>query len=123
MSGFGARLKAFRERQQLSQHELAERVGLHFSQVSRYEREENFPTAEKLAALARVLGVTADTLIHGDIAKAEPAIQNVRLLERFRVLDHLPKDAQETVLRVVDAVLAKYELEHAAERIKRTAHT
>ncbi|RIL09200.1 MAG: hypothetical protein DCC75_07120, partial [Proteobacteria bacterium] len=35
MRGFGSRLKALREGSSLSQQELADRIGIHFSQLSR----------------------------------------------------------------------------------------
>ena len=67
-----------------------------------------------------MLRVSADTLLRGTRNGEEDLpFKNVRLFERFRLLDALPKDAQETVLRLVDAVLAKHELEHLAERVKR----
>jgi transcriptional regulator with XRE-family HTH domain len=91
-------------------------------QVSRYERDIHLPATEKLAALARVLRVSVDTLLWGDSKAEEPIdFKNIRLYERLRELDQLSREEQETVLRLVDAVLAKHELEHLAERIKKSA--
>jgi len=117
MKGFGARLRELRERQNLSQQELADQVGLHLSQVNRYERELNLPSAEKLSVLVRVLGISADTLLHGENAKvASPPIQNTRLLERFRALETLDRDDQDTAIKLIDALVAKRQMEAVLHR-------
>ena len=120
LKGFGARVRALREKRSLSQQELADMVGLHLSQLGRIERGSHAPSAVTLLALARALRATTDALLRGDRSGEEPLqIENVRLFERFRALQGLPKEEQDTVLRLVDAVLAKHQFEHLAERVKR----
>lgn len=108
LKDFGARLKALREKRGLSQAELADMAGVFKGQLLRYEHGRSSPTAEKIVALARVLRVSTDALLRGD-RKGEESIglDNVRLFERFRILDSLPKQDQEVVLQLVDAVIAK----------------
>lgn len=119
---FGPRLREFREKRGLSQHELALAVAAHWTQISRYERGLQLPAADRIVDLARVLRVNPDALLIGDRGGVEEIeFKNIRLYERFRALDELPKDEQETVLRLVDAVLAKHKLEHLAEQVKRSA--
>jgi transcriptional regulator with XRE-family HTH domain len=102
--------------------DLARAAGSTWMQVSRYERGVHMPATEKLAAMARVLHVSVDTLLWGERNTADPVeFKNIRLYERLRALDQLPKEDQETVLKLVDAVLAKYELEHLADRVRKTA--
>ena len=55
---FGARLKALREGQGLSQEELAHRADLHRTYVSGLERGVRNPTLTVLEKLARGLDVT-----------------------------------------------------------------
>lgn len=111
-----------REKRGLTQEDLAKAVGTDWSQISRYERGVNLPAAEKVVALARVLRVTPDSLLIGD-KKGEQPIEfgNIRLYEKFRVLDKLPKEEQEIALHILDGVIAKYELEHLADRMKKSA--
>ncbi len=59
---FGARLKALREGQGLSQEELAHRADLHRTYVSGLERGVRNPTLTVLEKLARGLDVTLPTL-------------------------------------------------------------
>jgi transcriptional regulator with XRE-family HTH domain len=125
LSGFGERLRQIREQRGMTQQELAQAIGGHWVLVSRYERGVHLPPAAKIVTLAEVLHVTADALLRGDRKGEEPMpFENIRLFERFRALDKLPKEEQETVLRLVDTVLGNYEWERMAREriaIKRTA--
>lgn len=56
------RLKAIREKRQLSQQDLADRVGLSGRQIWRYENGESDPTANVLSRLAKELEVSMDYL-------------------------------------------------------------
>ncbi len=114
---FAARLKRLREKRGLSQAELAEMIGVHKSHLLRYEHGQASPTAERIVALARVLRVTADALLRGDRKGEEPLeFENVRLHEQMRVLDRLPHSDQQTVIDLIDAVIARHEVEHVVDR-------
>lgn len=117
MRGFGARLKRYREEQGFSQQQLADAIGIHLSQLSRIEREASTPSAETLIALARALHASVDTLLVGD-RSAEPSqpIRNVRLLERFQKLENIDRDEQETAIKLIDALIAKHNVEQALGR-------
>lgn len=122
MTSFGPRLRELREKRGLSQQELAQAIGAHWTQISRYERGLQLPTADRIVDLTKVLRVSPNGLLLGDRNGDEKLdFKNVRLYERLRALDALPKEEQETVLRLVDAVLAKHELEHLADRVRRPA--
>jgi transcriptional regulator with XRE-family HTH domain len=57
-SGFGGRLKAERERADLSQRELAELAGCHYMTISELERGTVEPAWPLALALAKALGVS-----------------------------------------------------------------
>jgi transcriptional regulator with XRE-family HTH domain len=59
----GHRLKSARERQGLSQEDLATRIGTNKNQILRYEKELNDPTSEVLRAMAQELDVSTDYLL------------------------------------------------------------
>ena len=122
LKGFGPRLREIREKRGMSQHELARALGAHWTQVSRYERDLQLPTADRVVGLAQVLHTSLDALLLGEREPEDQLeLKNVRLYERFRELDQLPKEEQETVLRLVDAVLAKHKLEHLADQVRSKA--
>lgn len=117
MRGFGARLKTYREAQGFSQQQLADAIGIHLSQLSRIEREASTPSAETLIALAHALHTSVDTLLIGsrDNAPTQP-IRNGRLLERFQKLEGIDRDEQETAIKLIDALIAKHNVEQALGR-------
>lgn len=61
----GESVRQLRALQGLSQEELAERAGLHWTQVQRIEQAKLNPTLETLESLARGLGVPAAKLLDG----------------------------------------------------------
>ncbi|MGB6336533.1 MAG: helix-turn-helix transcriptional regulator [Thermoanaerobaculia bacterium] len=114
LKSFSGRLRNLRERRGLSQQELADMVGIHLSQLGRLERGVSTPSAETVLALAHALRATTDALLRGDRAgEQELAIGNVRLFERFRALETLDRDEQETAIKLIDALVAKQKVKQA----------
>lgn len=117
LKDFGPRLRVFREKRGLTQQDLAQAVDTTVMLISRYERGMHLPAADKVVALARVLRVTTDALLCGD-RKGEEAVpfENVRLFERMKILDRLPRSDQNTVLDLIDAVIARHEVKDVMDR-------
>ena len=103
---FGRRLKELRKRRGLSQKELAEIISVHYLQISQYETGTYFPTVGKLIDIAKALQVSMDDLF-GDVVPDEKQVSNLRLLRRFRELETLPKEDQDTAIKLIDALIAK----------------
>ena len=59
------RLCEYRKKNNLSQEELAEKLGVSRQAVSKWERSEASPDTDNLIALAKLYGVTLDELIYG----------------------------------------------------------
>jgi transcriptional regulator with XRE-family HTH domain len=106
---FGRRLKELRKRRALSQKELAAMIGVHYLQISQYETGSYFPTVGKLLDIAKALQVSMDDLF-GEIVPDEKQVSNLRLLRRFRDLEHLPKEDQEIAIKLIDALITKGKL-------------
>jgi len=64
-------LKELREEHQLSQFELATRVGVTPSTIFNWERGRNEPRVKQLRTLARVFGVAMETIAMTEDDKAE----------------------------------------------------
>ena len=62
---FAERLRQLRHKQNLSQEELADRVGVHANTVSSWENGV-IPKMKRLQALAKILGTTATYLLGED---------------------------------------------------------
>jgi transcriptional regulator with XRE-family HTH domain len=103
---FGRRLQELRKKRGLRQKELAAAIGIHPLQVSKYETGLSFPTVAKVIEIAKFLQVSMDELF-GEIVPDETRVKNLRLLRRFKELEELPKDDQETAVKLIDALVAK----------------
>lgn len=109
---FAGRLKGLRKKKGLSQAELAQLMGVHFAQVSRYERGETKPNSEAIAKLANALDTTVDFLVSGT---SDDIIQNAGLdkeiISRFKQVQNLSHENKKTVLSFLDAFIAKEKMQ------------
>lgn len=60
---FGQRLRKIRKEKGLKQGELAQKVGIKQTLISRYEKGHNQPTLERIEWLCRALEVSATELL------------------------------------------------------------
>lgn len=61
----GERIRQFREAASLTQQELAEKVGIGFQNVSRWERNKSVPSWLYIQRLADALGVSTEAFREG----------------------------------------------------------
>lgn len=123
---FGQRLRVLREQRFLSQRELAQGVGIEIAQISRYERGLFLPNAETVVELARFLRVGIATLLvgheDGQALGAEPPLQDISLLERFRELEKLKRKDREMVIALIDAWIGSRQHEEiVTRRVRKSA--
>ena len=112
MMEFKDRLKQARNTKGISQSKLADKVGVHVTNISRYERGENKPTSQVLTRLASALQVSTDFLMSGTTDdRAKAAISDEELLEQFRKVEMLSNDKKYLVKEFLDAFLMKAELQ------------
>jgi transcriptional regulator with XRE-family HTH domain len=76
----GAKIRMFRINRGMSQTALAERIGVSFQQVQKYEKGANRVGASRLSQIASVLGITVGELFESSQEKAGAAKSPVHLL-------------------------------------------
>ena len=81
----GDRLREMRRKRQLTQDELADRLGFGQSQMNKYENGKSDPTPEVLVRLAKELAVTSDWLL-GLVDDPEAFLQEQELTPAERKL-------------------------------------
>lgn len=103
----GQRLRNSREKAGLTQRELAARLELHHSNIGYWERSGNLPGPAVLIPMAKVLGVTASSLI-GEDRRSTPASKPIgRARMAFEAVSRLPKRQQQKIVEVVEAFVAQ----------------
>lgn len=102
---FAHRLAAIRKRKSLTQQALAERVGIHVSQIRRYEAGDSQPTLDVLRNLAIALSVSTDALVF-DEAERGPD-DDLRL--QFEATSRLDDEGKALVKALLEAVLLRHE--------------
>lgn len=80
---FGENLQVIRKKNQLSQGNLAEMLGVSRQAVSKWELGEGYPEVDKLLLLSKKLNVSLDSLLENEI-KAEPS-ENGQSSDQIRI--------------------------------------
>lgn len=93
---FSENLKDVRKKLNLTQGELAEKIGIHANHISRYERGEASPSADVLKQFSEALDVSADVLLFGDkkdyLMNSIQDSELIKLVKRIEILSENEKD-------------------------------
>jgi len=111
----GERLKKARANKEMSQSELAAAVGIHYTQIGRYENKGAQPAADVLSKIANVLEVSADFLMNGsadDMANAH--LTDKELLNQFKQIEKLSDKDISVVKTLLDAFITKKKIQQLA---------
>jgi transcriptional regulator with XRE-family HTH domain len=106
---FPERLAALRKQRKLSQRALAEAVGVHVTQVQRYEAGAGQPTLDVIRRLALSLSVSADVLIFNPDERG-PQDDDLKLI--FEAVDRFTPEEKTTAKTVLQGLV----LQHQARR-------
>jgi transcriptional regulator with XRE-family HTH domain len=109
---FGVRIKELRKNKKWTQKELANKLNVRFPQLNKYECGLHSPPMDKLVKMSEVFDTTIDYLLTGNRAEDRP-LHNLRLLERFQALEDFSREDQETVIKLIDAMIVKNKVEGA----------
>jgi transcriptional regulator with XRE-family HTH domain len=90
---------------------LGEVVGVHHSQIGRYEKGEASPAAEVLKKMANALNVSTDYLMNGTTADlAAENINDKTLINQFNRISELTEENKTVVSKLIDAFLFQQEM-------------
>jgi len=113
---FAERLKRARQEKGLSQSELANSVGIHYTQIGRYENKGARPAADILAKIANALEVSSDYLMNGtaeDVAK--DTLTDKDLLNQFKTIEQMDDSDKSVVKIFLDAFITKKQIQKLAQ--------
>jgi transcriptional regulator with XRE-family HTH domain len=112
---FALRLKKARTDKGLSQTELAKLVGIHYTQIGRYEKKGAQPAADILSKLANALGVSSDFLTNGTSDDlAESSLVDKELLNQFKAIEKMNSNDKNVIKTLIDAFITKGKLKQLA---------
>jgi transcriptional regulator with XRE-family HTH domain len=102
LEGFAQRLRELRKNKNLSQTELGQLAGLHYTHIGRFERGTSRPSGDTLKRVADALGVT------------KARFEDRELLKQFQEVEQLPDEDKNVVKKLLDAFLTKKQLQALA---------
>jgi len=91
----GAKIKALRKRDDITQERLAEVLGVTNQAISRWESETGYPDIEYISPLANFFNVTTDYLFDHDLAEKRKKIDEY--CEEFDIHRRANKPPQERI--------------------------
>lgn len=106
------RLVALRKSKNFTQAEMADFVGLHITQVKRYEGGEALPSLEAIKKLALAFNVTSDELIFDETERGPD--ETLRL--QFEAVRQFDDEDRLIALGVLEGLMLK----HQAKQIQRS---
>jgi len=111
----GKRLKEARIAKGLSQSELADAAGIHYTQIGRYENKGAQPTADVLSRIANTLEISSDFLMSGSTEQlAGSHLTDKELLNQFKQVEALPERDKGVIKELIDAFLTKKKIQQLA---------
>ena len=112
MSSLGGRIKDLRKQKSMSQGELADKVGISYAQIGRYETKGAQPPAETLKKIADALGVSPDFLIYGTSdEKAKTKLTDAELINQFKAIENMDEEDKAVIKKLIDAFITKKQLQ------------
>lgn len=84
----GARIKKYRENQNISQDELALKVFVSRQTISNWETNKSYPDIKSLTMLSNIFHVTLDDFIKGDIEKMKRIVSKEKI-DNFNIMSYI----------------------------------
>ncbi len=100
MEKIGDRIKYLRKDFDLSQPELANKVGVAYSVISNWENNLNFPRGDYVAILANIFHVSADYLLGCELYEQNEQPKDELLL--LRTYRQMPQEKKRALLILLD---------------------
>lgn len=109
-----SRLTDIRKQKGLTQQALADAVGLHVTQVKRYEAGSSQPSLDAIKKIAQTLCVTTDYLIFEE----DELTPNADLALQFQAINNMPDEEQTVIKQLLEGMIIKYETQRWSSKTK-----
>jgi len=109
MLNIGERITQLRRQFNLSQEDLAKKIGVSRTIIGNYERNTNTPSIEVLIKIAKTFNVTVDYII----GEGELSSYDKEVLKRIEDINKLDNDTKEHLFFLVDNVIQNFKTKKA----------
>ncbi len=110
--GFPKNLTILRKNKGLTQQLMADKLGIHVSQLKRYEKGTSQPTLDVFRKIVLALNVNADNLLFEEKRGPEDDLRY-----HFEAVSKLDQDEKKVIKELIEGILLK----HDAKRWTKTA--
>lgn len=103
---FSEKIKELRKALKLSQNELAEKIHIHPTHLSKMENGHLSPSIDIVQRLMKVFGVSADQLLNEN-ENTTVDIQDKELNEQLALINQLDEDEKNALIKIINSMLTK----------------
>jgi transcriptional regulator with XRE-family HTH domain len=109
---FSEKVTKFRKNKNLTQKEMAKKIGVGITQMVRYEKGVSSPTLEIIKNIAKTLEISTDELVFEEgEGIANNKILDKELLKQFEIVSNLNERDKEAVKILLESVIIKNRIE------------
>ncbi len=105
----GSKISALRKEKGWSQNDLAQKIEASREIIGKYERNENLPSIEMVAKMAKVFGVTVDFLI----GEGENASYDKETVDRINDIQKMDNSTKSVLFNVIDTYIQNFKTKKA----------
>ena len=102
---FSDRLATIRKKRKMTQQQMADAIGIHVSQIKRYESGDTQPSLEVLRKVALALNISADLLLFDQQERGPD--DELRL--QFEAISHLAPKEKAIIKELLEGMIIKYQ--------------
>jgi transcriptional regulator with XRE-family HTH domain len=103
---FNEKIKTLRKGSNMSQQELAEKLHIHVTLLSKMENGHLSPSIDIVQRLMKVFAVSADQLLNDD-ENSVVDIQNHEFNEQLALINQLDEDEKNALIKIINSMLTK----------------
>jgi len=105
----GSKISTRRKEKARSQGDLTQKIDASREIIGKYERNENLPSIEMVAKMAKAFGVTVDFLI----GSGENASYDKETVERTNDIQKMDADTKSVPFKVIDTYIQNFKTKQA----------
>lgn len=103
---FNEKIKALRKNMSMSQQELAAKLHIHVTHLSKMENGHLTPSIDIVQRMMKVFAVSADQLLN-DNQNSVVEIQNHELNEQLMLINQLDEEEKNALVKIINSMLTK----------------